>query len=187
MSNNASNNKYKDYLSYEKKVYFSCFKEKLLALLLRNERYYYWKYLFYLRKEEKHLLKKSLFSKIFVFIYRRKRNHLGNRFGIKIVPLLTERGINIHHRNVIINARIGRDCVFHGDNCLGNNTMSGLSESVLPTVGDNVDFGYGSTAFGDITICSNVKIGAGAVVVKSISEENSIWAGVPAKRIDKKK
>ena len=46
--------------------------------------------------------------------------------------------------------------------------------------------GSGAKIIGDIKIASNTVIGAGAVVVKSIEEENTTWAGVPAKMINRR-
>lgn len=47
-----------------------------------------------------------------------------------------------------------------------------------------VMLGNNSTTIPNIHIARNVKVGAGAAVVKNIPEENSTYAGVPAKRIN---
>ena len=47
-------------------------------------------------------------------------------------------------------------------------------------VGDNVEFGVGSSVIGGIRIANNVKIGAGAVVTKDILEEGVTVIGIPA-------
>ncbi len=41
-----------------------------------------------------------------------------------------------------------------------------------------------SKVLGGITICDNVLIGAGALVIKSIEIPNSTWGGVPAKLLN---
>jgi serine O-acetyltransferase len=55
-----------------------------------------------------------------------------------------------------------------------------------PTIGDYVQFGTGCKVLGDITIGSNVLIGANAVVVKDVPP-NSVVAGIPAKVIRRTK
>jgi len=50
-------------------------------------------------------------------------------------------------------------------------------------IGKRCYIGANSTVLPNIKICDNVTIGAGAVVTKDINEQNSIYAGVPAKRI----
>ncbi len=49
-------------------------------------------------------------------------------------------------------------------------------------IGNNVFIGWGATILGGSTIGDNVVIGAGSVV-SSKCEDNSVYAGVPAKRI----
>lgn len=43
--------------------------------------------------------------------------------------------------------------------------------------------GSGAKIIGDIRIADGVAIGANAVVVKSIIENNTTWAGVPARKV----
>lgn len=63
--------------------------------------------------------------------------------------------------------------------------MGGKSNTEIPRVGNNVEFGYGACVIWGVTIANNVKIGAGSLVIKDILEENSIWVGVPAKKLIK--
>lgn len=49
-----------------------------------------------------------------------------------------------------------------------------------PTLGDNIFFGAGAKAFGDIQIKDSVKVGANAVVVHSIPA-NKTAVGIPAR------
>jgi serine O-acetyltransferase len=91
-------------------------------------------------------------------------------------------GVNIHHKNIIINGIIGENCIFHGNNCIGNKgTIDGVEQ--IPHIGNNVDFGYGSVVIGNVDIADDIKIGAGAVVVNSFTEKGITIAGVPAKKI----
>ena len=50
----------------------------------------------------------------------------------------------------------------------------------LPRIGNYVEFGANVCVIGDIEIGNNVKIGAGAVVTKSVPD-NSVVVGIPAK------
>ncbi|MCF0112187.1 MAG: acetyltransferase, partial [Erysipelotrichaceae bacterium] len=49
-------------------------------------------------------------------------------------------------------------------------------------IGSMTWIGAGATVSNKISICSNCMIGAGAVVVKNITEEGT-YVGVPAKKI----
>lgn len=74
---------------------------------------------------------------------------------------------------------MGKNCIFHGDNCIGNNGKN----SECPRLGNNVRLGVGAKVIGGIRIADNVTIAAGAVVVDSCLIENAVLAGVPAKCI----
>ena len=104
------------------------------------------------------------------------------RYGISI-PLNVFTGCFqiVHLGSVIINhkAVIGNNCRIHPGVCIGDN------KGKAPVVGDDVYFGPGSKAFGEIRIANGVRIGANAVVTKSCTEENAVLVGVPAVPIDK--
>ena len=88
--------------------------------------------------------------------------------------------LNVQHvGSIIINPKVraGEGCSLHGANCIGNN---GLTDSV-PRLGNRVDVGYGAVIIGDVEIADDVKIGANAVVNKSILETGCTVVGVPAK------
>jgi len=171
-------------IKLEKNIYCPKSRGGFLKLLIQqDERALIYKYLVYLRKEEFYLSKNNCLYKVFRLLNRRKRNKLGNIINIKILPGLVEAGVNIHHKNIIINGHVGKNCIFHGNNCIGNNPKPNDPEDKIPTIGNEVDFGYGCIVIGDIVVASNTKIGAGAVVVSSIKDEGTVWAGVPAKRL----
>ena len=140
------------------------------------------KYLRYLRKQE-YYLNTANGSKLKGFLavyYEGKKNRLGTRLGIEIGPNCFGKGLNIYHGgSIIINpaVRAGANCSLHGANCIGNN---GLTADV-PTLGDDVDIGYGAVIIGKITIANGVKIGANAVVNRSVMEPGCTVAGVPAR------
>lgn len=62
-------------------------------------------------------------------------------------------------------------------------TYFGLDVTDLPTIGNNVIIGYGSTICGNVFIPDGCAIGACSFVNKSILEENVCYAGSPAKKI----
>ena len=120
----------------------------------------------------------------FLWIYRRK-NNAGRRLGIEISENTFDVGLKIHHEgNIVVNgnATVGRNCILHGTNCIGNR---GVGEGTFdtPVIGDNVDFGVGACAIGGITIASDTIVGAGAVVVKSSLEPGVTLVGVPARPV----
>ena len=73
---------------------------------------------------------------------------------------------------------IGHDCVI-GDYFT---TAPGVHISGNCTIGNRVYFGTNSCVIEGITICDDVVIGAGAVVVKDIIEPGT-YVGVPARKI----
>ena len=83
---------------------------------------------------------------------------------------------------MVINGNVGDNCVFHGNNTIGNKGVHGSDRR--PVIGDNVDIGVGAIVIGDIDIADNSIIGAGSVVTKSFTDENSIIVGVPGKKIN---
>lgn len=171
-----------DIIQYEKCIYFpSSPKERFIFRYTQNERYLFFKYLKLLRHEEYCLCKKGFFYKLLSINYSRKKNCLGNKIGLKIMPLYTGKGINIHHKNIIINGFIGNDCIFHGNNCIGNRLNNPDDAEILPRIKDRIEFGYGSIVIGDVLIESDVRIGAGAVVIKDIPIQGETVVGIPAK------
>lgn len=149
------------------------------SMITCSERYTIDKYIALLRKDEYYRSKKGLIFRILDVIVKRRRNRIGNCIGLHIPNGTTGEGLTICHYNIVINdnARIGNNCKFHGNNCVGNNGI----DKKAPIIGDNVDIGFGAIVIGDIEIADGCKISAGAVVNKSCLIPNSILAGVPAK------
>jgi len=82
------------------------------------------------------------------------------------------------HKNCIIGKNVTiAQCVTIGG-------RSGACE--VPRIGDNVYVGAGAIVLGAIEIGDGVVIGAGSVVLKDIPA-GEVWAGVPAKKIEKSK
>ena len=91
-------------------------------------------------------------------------------------------GMSISHLGpIVINgfAKVGKNCRIHPFTTIG---MDGRTDNVA-TIGDNVYLSTGAKIIGEINICNNVMVAANAVVVNSITEENAVVGGVPAKII----
>ena len=166
-------------IEYEKKLYFTGKLNYLTSMVTHEDNYLIWKYMYFLRREE------AASNKLTQYFWRRRKNDLGAKLGIIINAGSCAKGLKIwHYGTTIINgdARIGENCTFHGQACIGND---GISEAA-PVIGNNVDIGVGAKIIGGITIADNVKIGAGAVVTRSCLEEGATLVGVPAKVLPRK-
>src|SRR4030042_2421547 len=96
--------------------------------------------------------------------------------GIEIHPGATiGQGLFIDHgMGVVIGetAEIGEDVtLYHGVTLGGTNLVKGKRH---PTLGDRVVVGAGAKILGDITIGEDTRIGANAVVVKSVPENSVV-------------
>lgn len=167
-------------LEYEKKIYFRDNRDYLISWITHEDNYLIWKYITYLRKEE------AARNKLAAYFWRRKKNDLGAKLGIIIYAGTCGRGLHIwHYGSVIISgdAKLGENCTFHGQACIGNDGSS----MAAPVIGNNVDIGIGAKIIGDITIADDVKIGAGAVVTKSCCEKGATLVGIPARVVKRSK
>ncbi len=145
-----------------------------------------WKFIRRLRKMEYYdelRNEGSLIGRLlFVLCYFRYR-----RISIKLgysIPYKTKIGKGLclpHYGTIVIsdNAIIGDYCKIH----VGVNIGSTAGKFSAPKIGNYVYIGPGVKIVGDISVADNVVLGAGCVVVKSIEEEATTWAGVPAKKI----
>lgn len=177
----------KKVIKFEKSLYKSgdCYNDIKNKLLLEREPQM-WKYIKALRISEYHYNNRnSIFHAIMYYFWHRRKNKIGYKLGFEIWENSVDEGLLIYHpSSIIINgfASIGKNCVFHGNNCIGNDGLT----SECPTVGNGVEFGAGSMAIGNIYIADNVMVASGAVVVNSINEKNVVVAGIPARKIKDK-
>ena len=165
-------------LKYEKTLYFKSKKDYIISWLTHEDNYQLWKYVTYLRREE------AAGNKLAELFWRRKKNDLGARLGITAYAGCCGKGLHIWHWGSVIisgDAKIGENCTFHGQACIGND---GSSENA-PVIGNNVDIGVGARIIGDIVIADDVKIGANAVVTRSCLEKGATLVGIPAKPLRK--
>ena len=170
-----------EWLKYEKQNY----PMKLFDIVTRNQKYYNWKYLKLLRYCEYYRNSKNILLFPFYVCTRLRRNLLGKQIGIEIGENCCDKGLNIYHNGSIVingNSKIGMNLKLHGCNCIGN---LGEKNMKCPTIGNNVDFGVGAIAIGDIKIADGVTIGANATCVKDCLSKNTTLVGTPAKAIKK--
>lgn len=170
----------KETLKIEKNFYLP--RESIWEWVLTSDnRYKIYCFVRYLRKTEYYYNNRSnFFHKVLYAFYRRKKNKLGRVLGIEIWENTFDSGLKIWHAgNIVVNghSRIGKNCILHGDNCIGNTGKS----SLCPKLGNNVRVGVGAKIIGDVEIADNVTIAAGAVVIESCLVERAVLAGVPAK------
>lgn len=163
-------------LKNEWSIYFKNKKNYLKCRLLKEHEYYIWKYICFLRKEEN--------SRILPikYFWRRKKNIIGAKLGITIYENVFEEGLHIwHYGNIVVNgyAKVGKGCILHGDNCIGNNGK----DDYAPVIGNSVDIGVGAKIIGNIKIANNIKVAAGAVVINSFEEEGITIGGIPARKL----
>lgn len=156
-------------------------KEKAIGQFVQYPSIILKKFLFYLRMQEYYIntANGNKLKGLLNLYYERKKNRLGLKLGIEIGPNCFGKGLNLYHAgSIIINpaVRVGKNCSLHGANCIGNN---GITPDV-PTLGDNVDVGYGAVIIGNVKIADNIKIGANAVVNRSFGEPGCTIAGAPA-------
>lgn len=156
---------------------------RLESIVTSDNKYKIYRYLVALRKTEYHYNNKSkLFHKLFYLLYRRRKNILGRRLGLEISENSFDSELLIYHSgNIVVNgyARIGKNCMLHGDNCIGNDGKS----NDAPVLGNRVRLGVGAKVIGGVTIADDVIVAAGAVVVESCLIRGAVLAGVPAKCI----
>ena len=164
-------------LAYEKKLYFTGKKDYLTAMVTHEDNYLIWKYMTFLRREE------AARGKFTAYFWRRKKNNLGSRLGLQIYAGTCARGLHIwHYGSVIISgdAVVGENCTIHGQACIGSDGAS----DVAPVLGKNVDIGVGAKIIGGVTLADNIRVGAGAVVVKSCETPGATLVGVPARQVE---
>ncbi len=172
--------------NFKSALFLRLTKDHLFAIrkyivLLRKAQYYY-----YMKEKNLYGGCKHYLNIVFYTYYTYRKNRVGNKLGFYI-PASADIGKGLliyHHGGLIINGtvKIGDHAKFHGNNCVGN---SG-NDTKAPIVGNDVEFGFGASAIGNIKIDHGAVIGAGAVVVHSTDKENQILIGVPAKKRNKK-
>lgn len=174
----------KNCLAKEKDFYVpaASFGRKIRNILLGGPAAERWKYVKTLRKLEYYYNNRNK-NFIYAFMnlyYARKFNRLGFKLGIELDRNVFDEGLMIFHaQGIVVNgdARVGKNCMLHGANVIGNKG----NDLNAPVIGDNVRLGAGAKVLGDVYIADGVQIGAGAVVLQSCYEKGALLTGIPAK------
>lgn len=179
-------------LREEKELYLGSDPKRIKQLKKsRNKRYIIWSYLESFRKcqywrdvrtdSSASLLEKRR-AKFFFRKYDKKRNILSECYGVEIgINSVIGKNIDIWHGGIVINGIIGDNCVFHGNNIIGNKGKGRECES--PKIGNGVDIGAGANIIGKLKFADNCIVGSSAVVTKSVDQEGAVLVGVPARII----
>ena len=95
---------------------------------------------------------------------------------------------------VVINSasRIGKGCIINTSSSLDHDNViedyvhisPGVRTAGSVSIGKGTWLGVGSIVSNNVNICSGCKVGAGAVVVKDITEPGT-YVGVPVRRVDR--
>lgn len=148
-----------------------------------NRRSCAYRYLKWLRICRWLYLKQGFVPKLLLKLASLRRTRVGDRYGFDFKytsPM--GKGYHISHNIGVIN--MARSC---GDGLVFRNFITiGVTDTSQkgPVIGDFVQFGTGCKVIGDVTVGSNVLIGANAVVIRDVPD-HSVVAGVPARVIRK--
>ena len=107
------------------------------------------------------------------------------KYGIDL-PLNLNFGYNLriyHFGGIIINPEvvIGNNCTIMHGVTIGNT----MRDNKCPIISDEVFIGAGAKVIGNVFLAKKIKIGANAVVTKSIKDEEVTVIGIPAKILRK--
>ncbi|MBI4732871.1 MAG: serine acetyltransferase [Chloroflexi bacterium] len=90
------------------------------------------------------------------------------------------RGLRLPHpQNILVSrfAEIGEFCTIYQNVSVG---LNGFKPDSPPRIGDMVMLGTGSVVVGDITIGSDVIVGVGAMIVRSVPEHSRVFSPRPS-------
>lgn len=173
---NTKSKKFKSWLSYDTEYVSYSFTKKLrLSEYFKNKSS---------DKDVNALVR--IFFRICYLLHKRPLNKMRAKYYIYIDENVFEKGMQlVHYMGVGASAgsKIGENCIMHGENTIGTHGEKG---SKSPVIGNNVEFGFGAKAFGDIYIADGIKIGAGSLVLKSFTEPGITIVGSPARKLEPK-
>jgi putative colanic acid biosynthesis acetyltransferase WcaB len=92
------------------------------------------------------------------------------------------KNLQLYHGQALVlsnQVTIGENCTLRHCTTIGNKQTADGGFTPSPVIGNNVDVGSNACIIGPITIGDHVKIGSGAVVVKSVAA-HSVAVGNPA-------
>jgi sugar O-acyltransferase (sialic acid O-acetyltransferase NeuD family) len=129
-------------------------------------------------------------TRFFTFIHPSAIIHLGPYNEISVIG---EGSIVLEFCRISCNARVGKHAHLNWGTIIGHDAVIGDYLTTAPNVGvmgnniigDRVCLGVGSNTREKLSICSDVTIGLGAGVVKSINEPGT-YVGVPCQKVSTK-
>ncbi len=144
-----------------------------------------WKFIIMMRKldylHQRRNMSHSFSPVRFLYrIYRFRWDNLALRCGFTIGYRNIGKGFSIAHYGQLT---INGGCIIGENVRVHEGVTLGSSGGGTPVIGNNVFIGSGAKIIGEISIADDVCVGAGAVVVNSITEPGTTWAGNPAKKI----
>lgn len=158
-------------------------KGAIKRLLLGGDKVYALKV--HLRKcEYHHNVMRQVPLHVLAYVYHYVRlKRLSRSFCSEIPINVFGKGLVIWHpERIIVN-----DQSKVGDHCsLSSGVVIGQAHGGCPVIGDSVELMVDSKVLGSIRVADNVRIGADALVLKSIDQPNTTWGGVPARKISNK-
>lgn len=128
----------------------------------------------------------KIYEKKHKYIARHFRNRVLHKYGIHIgLGCKIGSGLTLPHPLGIVIGEgvvIGKNCTIYHQVTLGKKMGNLDSKRDYPIIGDNVTIFAGAKITGNIRVGDNSIIATNSVVLSDV-EPNSIYAGVPAKKI----
>lgn len=171
----------REIIKEDKEYYYGSALKRVYRFLTHNPVYQRGRYIVLCRKAGYYALNQSsLMNKFLAIYYARKKHILGEKLNIEFGPAQFGRRLKIYHGNIVVNfaAIIGDDCELYGSNCIGN--KGAFTEDIAPVLGDKVSVGVGSKIIGNVHVADGVRISSVSLVNKNLTEEYSLYGGVPS-------
>lgn len=134
-----------------------------------------WRFEIFLRKYEYYKNAGRRLGVLLRYYYAYRLSKMSKSLGFSISANCFGPGLRINHQGLLIvnaKARIGKWCDIHQGVNIGDNgfIQDGQYVSCVPTIGDYVFIGPGAKIFGDIHVGGHARIGANAVINKSVPD-----------------
>lgn len=131
-------------------------------------------------------LSKYFYDKGYTILAQIFKKRLEKKYGLHIsLKSEIKYGIKFPHVNGIVigdGVVMGINCTIYHQVTLGGQRKGDGKKGNYPVVGDNVTIFSGAKILGNVKIGDGSVIGANSVVISDI-EPNSVYAGIPAKKI----
>lgn len=176
----------------DKKLYKECLKREIFGEKTSFLKRIY-KTSFVFGKNANYLLRKLQLlhaDKSVLGFYRCRlvRARLIKRYGIYVNGNVEiGAGLQLPHPNGIIigsGVTIGENCRIYQQVTIGGKNIGDSDHGRMPKIGNDCVLFAGCKVLGDIELADGTVVGANSVLTHS-TESNSVYAGIPARRIDK--